>query len=103
MRITRGHHYLLVIKNCLKNVVRTVTLHGLSAAEVAKQLINHWVFSHGPPIDLIADNGRQTTSTFFQNVSNIINVHSSFTVTYESQTNGQVERLNHTILPAIRD
>jgi len=64
--------------------------------------VNEWVFTYGPPAELIADNGRQFTSRFFQDVCKILTIHNSFTTTYHPQTNGQVERFNRTILSALR-
>lgn len=55
-----------------------------------------------PPLHLIAYNGSQSTSKFFQDVCKIFNLHNSFTSTYHPQTNVQVERLNRKILSAIR-
>ena len=99
---SRGNKYLLVIVDRFTKLVRTVPLKGISASEVARAFVTHWVFSYGPPADLIADNGRQFTSRFFLDVCRILNVHNAFTTTYHPQTNGQVERFNRTILSALR-
>ena len=101
-RTPRGNKYLLVIVDRFTKLVRTVPLKGISASEVARAFVTHWVFSYGPPADLIADNGRQFTSRFFLDVCRILNVHNAFTTTYYPQTNGQVERFNRTILSALR-
>lgn len=86
----RSNRYLLVITDRFTKPVLTVPLKGVSAAEFPQQFVNSWVLSYGPPTALIAENGRQFTSRFFQDVCKILNVHNSFTATYHPQTNGQV-------------
>lgn len=49
-------------------LVNTIYPHGVIAAEVHQQFINHWVFSYGPPIDRIAEKGSKFSSMFFQDV-----------------------------------
>lgn len=92
IKTPRDSRYLLVITDRFTKLVSTISLKGVSAAEIAKQFVNEWVFSYGPPTDLIADNGRQFTLRFFQDVCKIQNVHNSFATNYYPQTNGQVER-----------
>ena len=98
----RRYRYLLVITDRLTKLVRTVPLKGISASAMARAFVNHWVFTYGPPLDLISDNGRQFTSKFFLDICRIICVHKSFTTTYHPQTNGQVEWFNRKILSALR-
>ena len=102
IKTSRGHEYLLVITDRFTKLTKTVPLKGISAAEVAKAFVTHWVFNFGPPIDLLADNGKCFTAKFFQDVCQILNIHNSFTTTYHPQANGQVERFNRTIKTAIR-
>ena len=62
VRTKRGNRYLLVVVDRFTKLVRTIPLKGISAGEVARAFVTHWVFSYGTPVDLIADNGRQFTS-----------------------------------------
>ena len=102
IKTSQGNQYLLVISDRYTKLTKTVPLKSQSATEVAKAFVNEWVFNYGPPLDLLADNGKCFTSKFFQDVCRIINVHNSFTTTYHPQANGQVERFNRTIKSAIR-
>ena len=102
LRSPRRNKYLLVIVDRFTKLVRTVPLKRITASEVARAFVNHWVFGYGPPAELIADNGKQFTSEFFLDVCRILNVHNAFTTTYHPQTNGQVERFNRTIMSAVR-
>lgn len=40
----------------------------VSAAEVARDFVIHWVFDYGPAIHLLDENGGAFTSQLFQNV-----------------------------------
>lgn len=94
--------YLLVIKDRFTKLVRTVLLRGVTTAKIAKQFVNKWAFSYGPPIKLIAENGHQFKSRFFKDVCKIVNVHNSFKTTYNLQTNDKVEIFNSKIRSALR-
>ena len=75
IRTPRGHRYLLVITDRFSMLVRTIPLKTVSAVEVEKAFVNNWVFTYGPPEDLISDNEKQFTSRFFLDVCRILNVH----------------------------
>ena len=96
LKTARGNQYLLVISDRFTKLTKTVPLKGVSAAEVAKAFVDHWVFNYGAPKELLADNGKCFTARFFQDVCRILNVHNLFTTTYYPQANGQVERYNRT-------
>lgn len=65
---------------------------------VAEDFVRDWVFVYGPPVYLLSDNGPQFTSKIFLEVRRILRVNKVFTTTYHTQCNGQVERLNRTIV-----
>lgn len=98
----QGFRRSLVITYRFTKSVRTVPLRGVTAAKVARKFVNHWVFPHGLPIYLIADNVPQFTSKFFQDFCKNLNVHDSFTKTYHQQSNAQMETFNQTKLSALR-
>ena len=102
IRTRKGNVYLLVITDQFTKMVKKIPLKTESAAEVARQFVNHWGFNYGPPIDILSDNGGALTSKFFQEVCKLMNIHNSFTTTYHPQANGQVERYNRTNLAALR-
>ena len=81
----------MVITDRFSKLVRTIPLKTVSSVEVAKAFVDNWVFTYGPPEDLISDNGKQFTSWFFLDVCRILNVHNSFIKTYRTQSNGKVE------------
>lgn len=48
---------LLIITDRYTTLTKRVPVKGNSAAEVAKNFMNWWVFNYDPPQELIADNG----------------------------------------------
>ena len=102
IRTKRGNQYLLVITDRYSKLVRTVPLKRITAFSIAKAFVDHWVYVYGPPLSLLADNGKQFVARFFHEVCRILKIKNVFTTTYHPQTNGQVERFNRTMLAAIR-
>ena len=68
IRSPRGNKYLLVIVDRFTKLVRTVPLKRITASEVARAFVSHWVFAFVPPAEFMADNGKQFTSKFFLDV-----------------------------------
>ena len=77
-------------------------LKNITTAEIAEAFVTHWVFVTGTPVKVLSDNGKQFIATFFQSVCRIMGIHNNFTATYHPQVNGQVERVNRTIISALR-
>ena len=102
IRTPRGNRWLLVITDCFSKLVRTVALKRITAAEIAKAFVHHWVFVYGTPVSVLADNGKQFVSRLFQEICRILGIKNVFTTTYNPQTNGQVERFNRTMLAVLR-
>lgn len=84
-------------------LVRTIPVKTISSAEIAMYFVHELIFYYGPAVALITDKGRKFTAKFFQDVCKTLRViNNVYTTTYHSQTNGQVELFNRTIISAIR-
>lgn len=101
LRTRRGYEYPLVIMDLFSKLVRTVALKRITAAEVSKAFVHHWVFVYGPRVHLLPDNGKQFIAKFFQDVFRILGIKNVFIATYYPQRNRQAERFNRTILQAL--
>jgi hypothetical protein len=101
-RTKHGNRFLLVISDRFSKVTKTVPLRTVTALSVARAFCDHWVYSYGPPLSLLTDNGPQFTAKFFLAVCAELGVKKIFTTAYHPQTNGQVERYNRTILASLR-
>ena len=98
----RGNKWLLVIVDRFTKLVRTVPMKNTEAYDVAKAFVTHWVFTYGPPVSVLTDNGPQFIARFMLETYRILGVKELFTTTYRPQTNGQTERMNLTICGALR-
>lgn len=58
-RTPRGHRYLLVITDRYTKLTSVVPMKSISAFEVARAFVSHWVACYGAPSRLITDNGSQ--------------------------------------------
>jgi transposase InsO family protein len=101
-RTNHGNRFLLVIADQYKKVTRTVPLRAVTALSVARAFVEKWVYVYGPPVSLLTDNGPPFTAKFFQAACAELGIAKVFTTAYNTQTNGQVERYNLTILAALR-
>lgn len=101
-RTASGNEHLLVMTDRFSKLTRTAPLSSITAYAVAKTFCESWVFTYGPPVYLLSDNGGQFTSKYFQSVCQILGIRNLFTSSYHPQTNGQAERFNRTLLSALR-
>ena len=59
LQTPRGYKYFLVIVDRYTKLVRTVSLSSIRAIDVARAFCKHWVFTYGPPVTVLTDNGKQ--------------------------------------------
>jgi transposase InsO family protein len=97
-----GNCFLLAISDWFSKLTRTVPLRTNTALGVAKAFCDACVFSYGPPRYLLTYNGTQFNDKFFLAVCRELGIAKIFTTAYHPQTNGQVERLNRTIINSLR-
>ena len=102
IRTKRGNKHLFVIVDRFSKLVRTVPMKRITAIEVAKAFVHHWVFVYGQKRTLLSDNGPQFAARLFIDICRILGVKNVFTTTYHPQCNEQVERFNRTIINALR-
>lgn len=74
----------------------------LSAADMADLLINHVIKHHGVPTEILSDQAPAFTSQLWQRITQRFNVSLEFTSTYNASTDGQVERMNRTLIEILR-
>ena len=86
---TKGFKHLLVMTDRYSKLAQVVPLREITALNVAKSFVNHWILHYGPPARLLSDNGSQFISKLFQYVCTELKVRNVFTTTYHPQTNGQ--------------
>lgn len=79
-------------------MVKTILMPGVSALNIARPFVHHWVFNCDQPVSLVVDNGGPLTSLFFQELCKLMNIHNMNTTIYHRQANCNFELFNRTIL-----
>ena len=83
IKTPRGSCYMLVISDRFSKLVRTVPLKKVTASEVAKAFIHHWVFPDGAPVWLLSDNGKQVIAKLIRETCRMLGVKNLYTKTYQ--------------------
>ena len=73
-----------------------------SAEETCDHLINTWIARHGCPMTLQSDNGTAFVGELTKELMRRSQVAQAHSTTYHSQTNGQVESQNRTLVWMLR-
>ena len=65
-RTTQRNRYLLVISDRFSKLTKAVPLRIISSYTAARAFCDHWVFTYGPPVCLLSDNGKQFSPHSFE-------------------------------------
>ena len=98
----RGHKYILVAIDCFSRWAQAFPLTNMTAESVAEAFVLGWVALFGAPHSVHTDQGTQFTSALFKEVCRLLSISKSQTTSYHPEGNGQVERVNRTIVQLLR-
>ncbi|KAK7481756.1 hypothetical protein BaRGS_00027004 [Batillaria attramentaria] len=97
-----GHRYILLMVDQFTKWVEAVALPDQSAETVARAAVDT-LFSHlGYPLLIHTDQGTNFTSQLFSELCKLLHIIKTRTTPYRPCSNGQVERINRTILQMVR-
>ena len=68
---------------------------------VADLLVKEVVSRHGVPGELLSDRGKTFLSRLMSKICKLLGIHKLNTTAYHPQTDGLVERFNHTLTPML--
>ena len=97
-----GNEYILVIIDQFTKWVECIPLPNQEAETSARAAINDFFCRFGCPLILVTDQGRNFESNLFKEVCKLLQIHKSRTTAYRPSANGQVERVNRTLMASIR-
>ena len=98
----RGNQYLLVCTDYFTRWPEAYPLPNMQADTVARVFLHNWICRIGVPHQIHTDQGTQFESQLFQELCKVLEVSKSCTTAYHPQGDGLVERLNRTIVSAVR-
>lgn len=98
----QGNVYVLVMIDQFSKWVECAALPNQSAELIAKKFLLHFVVTFGCPIAIHTDQGRNFDGSLFKALCEILQIAKTRTTPYHPSSNGQVERINRTLLQMIR-
>ena len=98
---TAKNRYIVIWTDYCTRWVECFALPNIEAVTIANQLVNEIMPRHGAERTLLSDRGSNFLSSLVKEVCLVINTHKIFTTSYRRQTDGLVERFNHTLAQCI--
>ena len=98
----RGNQYVLVVVDQFTKWVECYALADQTVERVAITLVSEFIGRFGCPLELHSDQGRNFESRMFKEVYDLLKIVKTRTTPYRPSANGQVERMNRTILQILR-
>lgn len=99
-RSSRGNVHLLVVVDALTKFVKLYPAKSTRTPAVIRAL-ESFINDYGVPKRIVTDRGTCFTSTEFQNYCVKLGIHHTLNSSRHPQANGQVERVNRTLIPLI--
>ena len=98
---SRGYTHVL---NCVHRFRRwpmAVPISDISAENVARTFVDHWISTFGVPATITTDRGPQFTSILFRDLKHLLGTDHFRTTAYHPASNGLVERFHRQLKAAI--
>ena len=96
-----GNRYVVVFTEYLTRWPEAFAVPNTDARTIARLLVNHIVLTHGAPRTLLSDRGKNFLSSLVRSVCELLNTKKVNTTAYHPQTDGLVERFNHTLCQSV--
>ena len=95
---TGSFQYLLVITDHFTRYTQVYPTRNKEAKTAATKLFNDYILRFGAPGKILHDQGREFGNKLFIHMSKLCNIKRLRTTPYHPQCNGQVERMNRSII-----
>ena len=101
-RTRDGNEHLLVIVDSFSKWCELIPLPSQEAETTAWAMVKDFFLKFGCPIEIVSDQGRNFESDLFAEMCKLFRIHKLRTTAYRPSANGQAERMNRTLLQALR-
>ena len=88
---------MIVISCLLSRWVEASAVPDVKATTVARKVLSKIIYRHGCPRTILTDRGTSFRSELVSELCRLLNIEQRFTSSYHPQTDGMVERFNHTL------
>lgn len=101
--VSGGFDAILVVIDRLTKMGHFIRAHKSDTAnQTADLLVDHVIKHHGVPTTIVSDQDIVLTSKYWQRFCFRLNIQTEFTTSYNPSSDGQVERLNRTLVEMLR-
>src|SRR3954471_9906071 len=102
-RSQKGHDAIFVVIDRLSKVAHFLPVkETISASQLEDLYVSRIVSLHGIPLDISSNRGSIFTSKFWDSCQEAMGTHLKFNTAYDSQSQGQVERVNQVLEDMLR-
>ena len=101
-RTDRGNRLILTVVDHFTKHVEAYALADQEATTVARVFLNKFVSRYGVQYVLHTDQGANFESNLFKELCQMLNIKKTRTTPYHPQCDGQVERMNRTIIDLLK-
>lgn len=98
----RGNKYIITGIDAFSRLGFARAYPAITANEIVEVLKEEVIYRHGPPANIVTDNGSQFTSILFENFLKNLDIKHATTCEYNPQSNGMDERFNATLVARIK-
>ncbi len=99
---SNGYNYIVTMIDRGTRWPEAIPTKNITAENIARIVLTHWIARFGAPIRVTTDQGRQFESLLFQELAVKLGIQKIRTTSYHPQANGMVERWHRTLKAAIR-
>lgn len=97
-----GNKYLLVMSDAFSSYMEVMPLKDKTANNVSIGLLNGWIANHTLPERINSDLGSEFTANVFKELCEKLGIRQFYSSAMHPMSNGQVERLNRSIVDYLR-